>query len=65
MPTVLYFNIYTCECGAVFKKTDMLEKHQEKKGCTSSFVKHIVYDTRKSIKERLDLKTGISDRGYE
>jgi len=65
MPTVLYFNIFICECGQVFKRFDMFKKHQEKTGCSLSSTKHIIYDIRKSIKERLDTKQGISDIGYE
>jgi hypothetical protein len=66
MPRVLYFNIFICECGQVFKKFDMFKKHQKKReGCKLSSTKHIIYDSRKSIRERLDTKTGISDIGYE
>ncbi len=66
MPRVLYFNIFICECGQVFKKYDTFKKHQKKRdGCKLSSTKHIVYDSRSSIKERLDLKPGISDIGYE
>lgn len=63
MPTVLHFNIFICKCGELFKTYDGFKKHQKgSDGCKLSDAKHIIYDTSKNIKERLDIKTGISDK---
>ena len=59
MPTVLYFNVFICTCGDVFKEYDEFEKHQ-KNGCKLAGTKHIVYDSKSSIKGRVDVNPGIS-----
>ena len=64
MPTVLYFNVFLCTCGDVFKEFDEFNKHQ-KNGCKLACTKHIVYDSKSSIKERVDVKPGISLVGYK
>lgn len=62
MPTVLYFNVFICTCGDVFKKYDEFKKYQ-KSGCKLAGTKHVVYDSKSSIKGRVDVKPGISEVG--
>ena len=54
MPAVLYFGIYLCECGQIFKRKDHSSKHalshnHSIKECTLSIDKKLEPSLRKGV----------------